>query len=91
MAEWYRRKTWSKDNETQFFSKLTRAKEHNRPQYLRIQAVELLETKQPENIEAARLLLEKVLIEYPENKIEKSGVLYSLGKVFQHKGRTAEH
>ena len=86
MADWFRRKTWIKDDESEFYSKLTRARANNRAQYLRIQAVVLLKTEQPENIEAAKSLLEKILTDYPENILDKSSTLYLLGEVFQYKG-----
>ncbi|HEV3413410.1 MAG TPA: hypothetical protein VG101_13090 [Puia sp.] len=86
MADWYRRKTWSKDDESDFLSRLDRARKRSRAQYLRIQATELLETEEPENIEAARSLLERVLTEYPENTSERSSAFYSLGDVSRFKG-----
>ena len=45
MAEWYRRKSWTKTDEEEFFAKLARARKDGRAQYLKIQAIELVETE----------------------------------------------
>ena len=45
MADWYRRKTWTKTDEEEYFAKLGRARKDGRAQYLRVQAIELIETK----------------------------------------------
>lgn len=40
---WFRRTTWSSDIEAEFFARLKRAQDYNRPQYMRIQAITLLD------------------------------------------------
>jgi len=47
MTDWFRRKSWTKIDEEQYFKKLNRARNDSRPQYLKIQAIELVETKDP--------------------------------------------
>jgi len=42
MADWYRRKTWTKTDEEEYFAKLGRARKDGRAQYLRVQAIELI-------------------------------------------------
>ena len=64
MADWYRCKTWSKTDEENFFIKLNRAKKDNRAQYLKIQAVELVETKDLKLLDFAETLLQK---KWPES------------------------
>jgi len=82
MTEWYRRKTWAEKDETEFFAKLNRARKDNRAQYLKIQAIELIQTKGGRQLRAAEILLNKVLSEYPDNRIEKSQTLNSLGEIY---------
>jgi hypothetical protein len=45
MKDWYRRKTSTKVDEEEFFTKLGRARKDGRAQYLNIQAIELVETR----------------------------------------------
>ena len=48
MADWFRRKAWTKTDEEEFFTKLNRARKDGRAQYLKIQAIELVQTKDKE-------------------------------------------
>jgi len=82
MPDWYRRKTWTEQDQKEFFLKLGRAREYNRAQYLYIQAVELIETKKSDLLRAAEELLRKILLEYPDEKIHKSQTLNSLGEIY---------
>ena len=59
MTDWFRRKSWTKIDEEQYFKKLNRARNDSRPQYLKIQAIELVETKDPKLLDIAELLLQK--------------------------------
>ncbi len=86
MAEWYRHKTWAKADQDFFFQKLGRARKDGRAQYLRIQALELMYTKQAENVLAAEILLHKILSDFPEDMDEKALVLEYLGEIAQLKG-----
>jgi tetratricopeptide (TPR) repeat protein len=81
--DWYRHKTWTKADEEFFFVKLSRARKNGRAQYLKIQAIELVETKNKELLEVAEGLLNKMLTEYPENKIDKSIALHTLGDIYK--------
>jgi tetratricopeptide (TPR) repeat protein len=83
MGDWYRRKTWTKVDEEEYFAKLNRARKDGRAQYLRIQAIELIETNDPALLDAAELLLNKILSDYPENSIEKSQTYNSLGEIYE--------
>ena len=81
--DWYRRKSWSKIDEEEFFAKLSRARKDGRAQYLKIQAIELVYTKEPKFLKIAKELLNKVLSEYPEDKFNKPSVYHTLGDIFQ--------
>jgi tetratricopeptide (TPR) repeat protein len=83
MTDWYRRKTWTKTDEEEFFAKLGRARKDGRAQYLKIQAIELIYTKEKKLLNVAEELLNKVLTEYPENRIEKSPCYNFLGQIYE--------
>jgi hypothetical protein len=86
MTDWYRHKTWSDEDETEFHRKLNKARKIKRAQYLRIQAVELVATKTDANMQAAQDLLTTLLAEYPENKIERAQALQALGETYEYQG-----
>ncbi|OYQ31892.1 hypothetical protein CHU92_15475 [Flavobacterium cyanobacteriorum] len=83
MTDWYRRKTWTKTDEEEYFAKLGRARKDGRAQYLRVQAIELIETKDKNLLSVAEKLLNKILTEYPDNRIEKSQTFNSLGEIYK--------
>ena len=83
MIDWYRRKTWTKTDEEEYFAKLGRARKDGRAQYLRVQAIELIETKNKNLLSVAETLLNKILTDYPDNRIEKSQTYNSLGDIYQ--------
>lgn len=83
MAEWYRRKTWTKIDEKEFFAKLERARQDGRAQYLKIQAIELIDTKDQELLKIAESLLNKMLTEYPGDNFNKGSALHALGGIYK--------
>ena len=83
MTDWYRRKTWTKTDEEEYFAKLGRARKDGRAQYLRVQAIELIETKDINLLSVAETLLNKILTDYPDNRIEKSQTYNSLGEIYK--------
>ena len=83
MTDWYRRKTWTKADEEEYFAKLGRARKGGRAQYLRVQAIELIETKDKNLLVVAESLLNKLLTDYPDNRIEKSQTFNSLGEIYK--------
>jgi tetratricopeptide (TPR) repeat protein len=85
MTAWYRRKTWTRIDEEEFFIKLRRARKDWRPQYLRIQAIELVETKDPKFLDVAESLIQKLLTDYPDDKPERSSSLETLGDIYKHR------
>ena len=62
--DWFRHITWTDDDQQDFFARLARARKHNRPQYICIQAATLLESRQRGNTQAALSLLDLCLAEY---------------------------
>jgi tetratricopeptide (TPR) repeat protein len=67
MAEdWFRKATWTTDDQAAFFKRLGKAREFKRPQYLFIQAVTLMESTPPQ-YEGAMALLEMVISRYPDD------------------------
>ena len=83
MADWYRRETWTKTDEQEFFAKLARARKDGRAQYLKIQAIELVETKDKTLLKVAETLLNKMLTEYPDDDFEKGSALHTLGDIYK--------
>ena len=83
MTQWYRRKTWTKTDEEEFFVKLARARKDGRAQYLKIQANELVETEDKTLLKVAETLLNKMLTEYPDDGFEKGSALHTLGDIYK--------
>ncbi len=82
MTDWYRRKTWTKTDEKEYFAKLNRARKDGRAQYLKIQAIELIDTKNENLIIVAESLLNKYFDEFPEDNFNKSSCLGQLGEIY---------
>lgn len=87
MGDWYRKRTWSKNDEDEFFAKLARARKDGRAQYLKIQAIELVETKDKSLLKTAEFLLNKVLEDYPEDIFNKSATLFTLGEIYKQESK----
>ncbi|PIF33970.1 hypothetical protein CLU81_4601 [Flavobacterium sp. 9] len=83
MVDWYRRKTWTKTDEEEFFAKLSRARKDGRAQYLKIQAIELVATKDKKLLKIAETLLNKMLTEYPDDNFNKGSALHTLGNIYR--------
>jgi tetratricopeptide (TPR) repeat protein len=83
MPDWYRRKSWTKADEEEYFAKLARARKNGRAQYLRIQAAELVATGEPQILDGAESLIEKLFSDYPEDKFERSVSLTILGDIYK--------
>lgn len=85
-TEWYRCKVWSKAEEEHFFAKLSRARKDGRAQYLKIQAVELIEVGDSRRLQAAESLLNTILTDFPDDRLEKSQTLNQLGVIHRLRG-----
>ncbi|HWA97818.1 MAG TPA: hypothetical protein VG713_04975 [Pirellulales bacterium] len=85
---WYRRKTWTANGRADFYARLARARASNRAQYLRIQAVELLDDPSPENVGGAIELLKTLLSTYPD-QMQLAATYQSLGDCAALNGETS--
>ncbi|BAU54643.1 tetratricopeptide repeat protein [Mucilaginibacter gotjawali] len=83
MVDWYRQKSWSKEDEEYFFKRLERARKDGRAQYLKIQAIELVETKNAFLLDVAESLIAKLFSEYPDDQFNRPGALFALGNIYQ--------
>ena len=83
MADWFRLKSWTQTNEEEFFKKLNRARKDGRAQYLKIQAIELVQTEEEALLKVAESLLNKMLTEYPEDNFNKGSALSTLGDIYK--------
>lgn len=83
MTDWYRRKTWTKIDEEEFFAKLGRARKDGRAQYLKIQAIELVYTNDKKLLVVAETLLNKMLTEYPDDNFNRGTALHILGNIYR--------
>lgn len=88
-GEWFRRGTWTPDDEAEFFERLDRARPRNRAQHLRIQALHLEETGSPELVETALGLLDLLLLEYPD-ELELAAALHQKARCCAALGRMGE-
>lgn len=85
-TEWYRCESWTLAEEKHFFAKLGRARKDGRAQYLRIQAFHLVESRDLRRLEAAESLLNRILTDFPDNRVEKSMTLSQLGAIYRLRG-----
>ena len=84
--EWYRKTSWSENDKNEFFEKLKRARDYNKAQYLLIQAGTLVSTKNPNLLDVAEDLLNKMLSEFPNERGQQSPALNSLGDIYKIRG-----
>ena len=64
VEDWFRSPAWDDDSRADFESRLSRAREYNRPQYIKIKALAVGEAG---HAAAADALLRRVLDEYPQS------------------------
>jgi len=65
--------------------KLRRARKDSRAQYLKIQALELLDSKEDNLLQVAEVLLHRVLTEYSDYNFNRAPTLHRLGDVYKKK------
>lgn len=83
MADWFRHRSWTQTDEEEFFKKLNRARKDGRAQYLKIQAIELVQTENKDLLKIAEDLLNKMLTEYPDDNFNKASALHTLGDIYK--------
>ena len=69
-----------------FLCEIGAARKDGRAQYLRIQAYHLVESGDVRLLEAAESLLNKILTDFPDNRVEKSMTLSQLGSIYRIRG-----
>jgi tetratricopeptide (TPR) repeat protein len=84
--EWFRSPSWDEDARSAFEKRLRRAKPHNRPQYLRIKALALIEADLRGE---AILLLRRIVDDYPES-FEVRFAHELLGNAWRDAGRLGD-
>jgi tetratricopeptide (TPR) repeat protein len=83
MADWFRRKSWTQTDEEEFFKKLNRARKDGQAQYLKIQAIELVQTEDNALLNVAEELLNKMLTEFPDDNFNRASALHTLGDIYK--------
>jgi tetratricopeptide (TPR) repeat protein len=88
--DWFRRKTWTEADQQEFHARLNRSRgQSSKAQYLRIQAVELVEVGTEQATRAAIGLLELLLAKYPEQS-EIAGACLCMGECCEALGQLDE-
>jgi hypothetical protein len=87
--DWYRTPDWSVEAQDAFEEKLKRSRRHNRPQYLRIKALALLQTDEKENRHAGRELLRRLVQDYPDS-FDVSWAQEFLANAYREEGQAVE-
>jgi tetratricopeptide (TPR) repeat protein len=81
--EWYRKNTWTKNDEDEFFSKLKKSRtDFNKAQYLYIQAITLYSTKNIKLLNVSLMLLDKLFTDYPDEIFIKISAFKLLGDIY---------
>jgi len=81
--DWFRKKTWTPQDREDFMARLQRSRgNYNKAQYTRIQAVELLATKNPNLIQPALELLDTVLSNWPEESSQLAATHWHRAECF---------
>jgi tetratricopeptide (TPR) repeat protein len=89
--EWFRRTEWNSEIERDFDARLRRSRAaSNKAQYLRIQGLTLIMIGNPDLIRAGIRLTERTLAEYPDNRVQVSQCLHTLGNAHERLGATQE-
>jgi tetratricopeptide (TPR) repeat protein len=84
--DWFRKNSWSSKDREDFFSRFKRARDYNKPQYLRVQAYYLLTSGKKEEITGALELLDLLINEWP-SPIELELAYYTKAQCLEALGR----
>jgi tetratricopeptide (TPR) repeat protein len=89
--DWYRKKTWTIQDREDFLARLKRSRGTcNKAQYARIQAIELLATKNPLLIQPALDLLDLILSDWPQESSQLASTYAHRAECFLRLGRLDE-
>lgn len=83
--DWYRKQSWTESDQEDFNARLKRARKDNQAQYLKIQAIEFLETGKTELLNVAEQLLIKYFDEHPDDTFNRSSSLHIMGKIYEQR------
>ena len=86
---WFRRTSWTEEDQQDFFAHLQRARRYNRAQYLQIQASCLLATGLPRDAASAIELLDILLRDHPDS-VETEGAHGLKARCLEALGRIDE-
>jgi Tetratricopeptide repeat len=90
-TEWFRSPDWSRAAQKDFEGRLARAREHNRAQYLRVKALALLESPEPDVRASGRGLLDRLIAGYADRApMEVCFAHELLGNAYRREGRLRE-
>lgn len=79
--DWYRSETWDDSSREAFEARLARSRTaFHRAQYLRIQGLTLTVTHKQREVAAGRALLERVIVDFPDEVLEVAGAHYALAE-----------
>lgn len=84
--EWYRSSAWGKADQQHFEEKLRRARPHSRAQYIRLKALALAGSKRRSERSAAPELLQRVIREHSDDKLQAAMAWADLGDYHRQAG-----
>lgn len=83
MNEWYRKQTWTNEDEADFYLHLSRSKtEYHQAQYLKIQAFTLYETHKKQYFNAILSLLDQYFVNFSDDRFFRAECLHLYGRIF---------
>lgn len=85
--EWFRSQSWGPKDRELFEERLSRARKHNRAQYLRIKGLALSESPDERANTAAGELLERVIREHPDDEMQVTMAHADLARWHRRCGR----
>jgi hypothetical protein len=81
MAEdWYRKTSWTTQDQADFFARLKRARTLGRAQYLRVQTLTLYRVGDKSLLPLVIAPARKCLTDYPEARMEKAAAICLTGR-----------
>lgn len=86
MDAWYRKQTWTKKNEQDFFRHWVKCRTaFNKAQYLKLQAYELYDAHNKKNFNGILSLLDKYFNDFPDDRFFRGACLHLYGRVYYDK------
>ena len=83
MSDWFRKQTWTEQDENDFYAHLARSRsEYHKSQYLRIQAITFYELHDEKYYDVILSLLDKYFNDFPNEQFFRCECLHLYGRVF---------